>query len=679
LVIASVLPLFALGAYTSISWLQEKQESLRAHALEEAREILASADRDLFAQIELARLLGDAPVLREQPPDLARFHKIATLFAQRSMLWDRVILLDPSGQQVVNTAVPFGTTLPRVVDAASFEETIKHPTRTDVRVTPPGPFSPDGLPGVTFRVPVYQVDALRYVLTIVMKVRAVSRLADDPDLPQTWSPHLIDGRGKIVAAPRTPTLAGEWAAKEALDARSASPSGIFKSGSPADEAVAYVTSHLTDWSVAVAIPGSEYRRPFIEGLSALSTAVLLGLLCSGTMIVLIRRELAEQRIQALRRERVSRMEALGRMTGGVAHDFNNLLMVILGNIELLQRRLSSPPAEKYLQTIHNAAERGSQLTRELLSFSRVEPGQPATFDVSGKLRDLRALLQHSLPENIAIRAELAERPLPVRADPAQFDLAIINIVLNARDAMAAGGALVLRTDFGQFPDRSGRHGVVVSISDTGVGIPKETLPHVFEPFFTTKQLGKGTGLGLSQVYGFAKAAGGLADIESRVGQGTTVRIFLPASEAERAKAKAPAIVPAVCGEHKRVLLVDDDADIRSIMADALSEMGFNVAQAADAAEALLQLQTAGFDILVSDIVMPGGMNGCELVRRARARWPQLAVLLISGYTDSPADAPAAILKKPFVIEDLAARIQELAVLPAKADDAEPRAAAGGRH
>ena len=357
------------------------------------------------------------------------------------------------------------------------------------------------------------------------------------------------------------------------------------------------------------------------------------------------------------------MEALGRMTGGVAHDFNNLLMVIMGNLEMLGRRNQEPRLERYVGAIRKAAERGTLLTRELLTFSRGQGSQSEVVDLNERLVSTLTMIRQSVSGHIHVETDLVPGRHAVRLDPLQFDLALLNIAANARDAMPEGGALRITTRRAPLPDRSGREGIVLAIRDTGSGIPAEALAHVFEPFFTTKDVGKGTGLGLSQVYGFAKAAGGAADIESRTGHGTTVILYLPLAQEEVPEPRmiSDADRPQTRSAPTRVVLVDDNDDVRSVTAAFLEDAGFQGNQANSAHGGLEVLEQGRADILVSDLVMPGGMDGLAFANEARRRWPQLPVILVSGYSTSAARATElgyTLYMKPFDMAELDKGIRE---------------------
>ncbi|CAO3414274.1 ATP-binding protein [Azospirillum endophyticum] len=362
--------------------------------------------------------------------------------------------------------------------------------------------------------------------------------------------------------------------------------------------------------------------------------------------------------EALRQSQ--KMEALGQLTGGVAHDFNNLLTAALANLHLLGRHL---PAEgqRFLTGTRTALERAEKVTRQLLSFSRQDAVNPTVVDLGDSLRGMNDLLERSIQADIALDWDIAPAPMAVAVDPVQLEMAVLNLVLNARDAMPGGGRIRIAAAPGPEP-RTAR----IDVSDNGAGMPPDVMARAFDPFFTTKGVGKGTGLGLSMVYGFARQSGGNAAIDSRPGEGTHVRIDLPLTDA-RPIEPAPIPVAPAAGDRRplRILVVEDNPLVLMATVEGLTEEGFTVETAEDGVTALSLLETdRDFDLVVSDVVMPGGVSGIDLARHIREHWPELRVLLASGYSPESlatmgADT-ASVLAKPFTPDQLAARIRSLA-------------------
>ena len=370
-----------------------------------------------------------------------------------------------------------------------------------------------------------------------------------------------------------------------------------------------------------------------------------------------------------------KMEAIGQLTGGVAHDFNNLLTVIVGNLDMIVRRPGDAGrVERLASSAMGAARRGAEVTQTLLSFSRRQVLRPATVNPNRLLQDFRSLLRRAVDETISVSLELDPGLDPVRLDPGQFESAVLNLTVNARDAMPNGGKLVIRTenlavgpgtaDLPVLQDLPPGDYIRVTVSDSGVGMDAETAARAFEPFFTTKEVGKGTGLGLSQVYGFARQAGGQVILDSVPGRGTSIAIVLPRSSA-RAEAR-PSDTPLPlrhATEGEVVLVVEDEPAVLEMAVESLSELGYRTLVASEASQALDRLRGGErIDILFSDVVMPGGMNGVQLSIEARRLRPGLRVLLASGYTGSalgadgvPADLP--LLTKPYRREDLADKLR----------------------
>ena len=389
--------------------------------------------------------------------------------------------------------------------------------------------------------------------------------------------------------------------------------------------------------------------------------------------------------EAAERERMSealrqaqKMEAIGQLTGGVAHDFNNLLTIILGNLETLQRQLGQGSDRARLERpVENAlrgARRAASLTQSLLAFARRQPLEPKPTDVNRLVLAMSDLLGRTLGEHIQVTTALAGDLWRASADPNQLEAAILNLAVNARDAMPNGGDLVIETanvhlDKSQAPlqpDFVPGNYVVVAVTDSGGGMTREVMSRAFDPFFTTKDVGHATGLGLSQVYGFVKQSGGHVKINSDVGKGTTVKLYLPRTDGAAAEAATgPRSAPATA-HSEIVLVVEDDEDVRAYTTDVLRELGYRVLQAPNGQQGLdLLMREPGVRLLFTDIGLPGGMNGRRLAEEARRRRPELRVLFTTGYAsdalvhDGRLDAGVQLIAKPFTYPALAAKLREV--------------------
>ena len=367
---------------------------------------------------------------------------------------------------------------------------------------------------------------------------------------------------------------------------------------------------------------------------------------------------------------MQRLEAIGQLTSGVAHDFNNLLTVVLGNIGLLEKMKGSVGDAKFEQRLAHmrlATERGAKLTSQLLAFSRRQRLEPKPFDVNEALTNMRDLLQSTLGGGIVIETALQPGIWPALADPTQIELVVLNLAINARDAMQNGGSVTITTANAKVgsPEKpeeplAGDY-VMIAVSDAGTGMTKEVLAKAFEPFFTTKEIGKGSGLGLSQVLGFAKQSGGGMRIETRVGEGTSVKVYLPRAAANSISgAPVKAAGPALNGSRgATILLVDDDSAVRDVTATILEDLGYITLKVGSGGAALDVLDRRNdIDLALIDFAMPG-MSGVEVARQAQLKYRTLPILFVTGYADKAALADVGderIIKKPFVGDELAEKV-----------------------
>ncbi|MGZ8417746.1 MAG: CHASE3 domain-containing protein, partial [Methyloceanibacter sp.] len=443
-----------------------------------------------------------------------------------------------------------------------------------------------------------------------------------------------------------------------------------------------------------------YLLAFLIGLALVSAALLSGFLAMSTLQALrdlIARTKELEAESKLRQEAEStlfqaqKMEAVGQLTGGIAHDFNNLLTIILGNLDTVRRYLADlakngagPELRAKLTQPIDAAVQGAksaaQLTQRLLAFSRRQALEPSRIDANRLVSGMLDMLKRSLGAEISIETVLGAGVWPTFADPHQLENALLNLALNAKDAMPNGGHLTIETantylDQGyvrRFGDVAAGQYVVLCVTDTGTGIPKEILDRVFEPFFTTKPAGQGSGLGLAMVHGFVKQSGGHMRIYSEEGEGTTVKIYLPRLVGAEEVAAAPAGKPAGVSPVPRaqagetILVVEDNEGVRDYAKDVLKELGYAVLEAADANQALEVLARARrVDLLFTDVVLPGGANGRQLANQARSAHPALPVLYTTGYTRNAIvhqgrlDADVELLNKPYTQQDLARKVRDL--------------------
>jgi PAS domain S-box-containing protein len=387
----------------------------------------------------------------------------------------------------------------------------------------------------------------------------------------------------------------------------------------------------------------------------------------------IGRDMSERILLESQLRQAQKMEAVGQLTGGVAHDFNNILTVIIGMTEILSQELAGNQSlAPLVAAVDEAATRGAQLTQRMLAFARKQPLHASNFDLNEVVTRTAAMLTPVLGEDIAVKSVLADGLWGAFADPSQVEDAILNLAVNARDAMPNGGGLVIETSNAVLDENYAAQNVevtageyvAVSITDSGSGMPPEVLERVFEPFFTTKEVGRGTGLGLSMVYGFAKQSRGHVKIYSEVGHGTRVMVYLPRAAAERDEAELAQPIRAHPVGRETVLVVEDDDAVRRVAVKILQGLGYQVREAADGPNALAILQqTDNIDLLFTDLIMPKGMSGQELLTRARALRPEVKALFTSGYSErfikdkGATQEGVALLSKPYRSQSLAEAVR----------------------
>ncbi len=384
-----------------------------------------------------------------------------------------------------------------------------------------------------------------------------------------------------------------------------------------------------------------------------------------------RKQLEEQLRQS------QKMEAVGQLTGGLAHDFNNLLIGISGSLEMLQKRIAQgrfTELQRYIDAAQQSSRRAASLTHRLLAFSRRQTLDPKPVDVHGLIDGMEELIRRTMGPQVDTRV-IGGAPASSLVDSNQLESALLNLCINARDAMPDGGQLTLQTDLVRIDEISGGdielppgEYVCVSVSDTGTGMGPEIIKRAFDPFFTTKPLGAGTGLGLSMVYGFARQSGGQLRIQSELGSGTTLRLYLPRYEGAIDGDSLPAEVPtAACPRvGDTVLVVDDEPTVRMLVTEVLQSLGYNTLEAADGGTAIRTLQSsARIDLLITDVGLPGGMNGRQVADGGRTLRPHLQVLFITGYAENAVfgkghlEPGMLVLTKPFTSDDLVSRIGQL--------------------
>ena len=431
----------------------------------------------------------------------------------------------------------------------------------------------------------------------------------------------------------------------------------------------------------------DMSRHLVFGLPATAALIALVLMAltrtrrEAAAHEMLRAEIARREQTEEKLRQAQKMEAVGRLTGGIAHDFNNLLTAIIGNLDLALRRLDGPDRVRgWLANSRQASERAATLVQRLLAFSRQHPLEVKSVDINRLVQGMSELLHRALGETVTVETVLAGGLWKAAIDPNQLENAIINLAVNARDAMTDGGSLTIETANCHLDDHyieqtgaeiAAGQFVMVAVSDSGAGMSADVMNRAFEPFFTTKPTGVGTGLGLSQVYGFVKQSGGHIRIYSEVGQGTTIKVYFPRLTGQHdipawSARETAAATPESPGGNEVVLVVEDDPQVNKLAVETLEERGYRVLSALDGPTALEMLDDAPkFDLLLTDVVLPNGMNGRQLSEEVLRRRPDVKVLFVTGYTRNAIihhgrlDPDIDLLTKPFTADALARKIRQI--------------------
>ena len=712
LVFTALAPVVVVGSLGVYYIYKEEHERFQQSVMEATRALASVVERELARKEAIVRTLSGSPTITRG--DLKGFHEYARDVAQT----DETVLalIDLTRQQVVNTRRAFGEPLPR--SSITSKREAAGPLATvvsDLYMAPIGRRH-----SFAVEVPVVRDGKLLYHLAMGSFASTLQRLVDAQKLPSGWIGTIIDSQGTIVARSiNAAERVGKPVTQDMMEQLAQRQEGAFWTVSTDGVPVlaSFSRSQLYGWGFIIGVPSTQITSPaqaaglFAGGslmvmLLALYAATRVGRKIADPVHALATASEALGRGEAVRHEptglveadlalkaleassdklrasndvlnakvaealagaekaqraiiQSQRLEAIGQLTGGVAHDFNNLLMVVSSNAHLLGVRHGVHHTEE-LTRIHRAVTSGSKLTRQLLAFARRQPLSSEVVDVSQLLRDTVDLVAPTLFKNVQLELDAAQEGLYVRVDSSELELALINLAMNARDAMPAGGTLRLSARAGA-DDTT----VLVQVEDSGIGMPPEVLRRAFEPFFTTKPVGHGTGLGLSQVYGCVTQVGGTVEIDSEVGHGTVITLTLPRSSDPLDVPSVAGALPLLTDESGEVLIVEDNPDVAVATSDILEHAGFTVTRVESADRALDILATRPWAALLSDIRMPGSVDGLGLARWVTARMPDLPVVLMTGYSDDHAEAMRLglhVLAKPFAPDEL---VRELASAAAR--------------
>ena len=663
LALAALLPIVGLSVMLGAAWLQQRQAAMEQDAANRVAHLTQRLEGDLAAQVASLQMLAAALPVDAGGFDRAAFFAMAERARTHQPLWKTLVLSDPEGNRLADAPEQVAGAPGKVVDLESHARAVA----TGAPVVGTVLRGPRNRAAFAVRVPVVRDGRLRYLLSAVVDPRHLKEILLANGLPSDWIGVVVDGSGHIVARTRgDEALVGTMASARVLQVRREEPEGFYDSVGLDGFPLRSVYRKLPDvgWSIHFGLPREIFAAPLRQAALLMAGGGLLCVALAGLFAWLFVRELRIRRRQDIAYEAARRLEAMGQMTRGVAHDFNNLLQAMAACLTLVERKASAAGLAPVLQAGHQAVDRGAKLTRQLLAFARRQPLEPKPIAIRDQLLAMSELMARTLRPDIRLEVDIAPDLWTVEVDQTQFEVTILNILANARDAMPEPGVLTIRArntnrSAGVDPGELTGAYVALSVEDTGAGMSPDTVARAFEPFFTTKQANGGTGLGLSQAYGFARQSHGTILIDSRQGLGTTVTILLPRSDKVPAAGRGDLrrSLNAVGG---RILLVEDDPVVGSMLSAILGDLGYSLRRATSGDEALRMLEAGDeADLVLSDIVMPGELSGVGLLRIVRQRWPLLPVVLMTGYSEELVPKEVArLLPKPFAVADLVAALEE---------------------
>lgn len=649
IVAAALLPLLLFVIFQVGYSAREQRRSIESRALARSEAVILAADARVGRLTAAIDALATAR--STQANDMVEFRSRAKELASLSGDWQGVQLTDPaSGKAVASVGVT-----PSSIQRAE-----------GVSIGPRATFTGFALGGgcycLLFERPTVPAAGRPLLLRTFIDARPFQQL-----MPSTHSEYpvsaIVDPKGRFIARTLHPEeRLGKFGSASLVNAVSGGKrQGVYRGVTleGLESYTGFTRSDLTGWSAHVAL-GSQYvDNPARRYLASLGFAALVSLLLAALLILFAIRQLAEGRRMNERMEQAQKLEALGQLTGGIAHDFNNLLTPIVGALDMLSKRKElDERARRIAQGGLSSANRAAKLTGQLLAFSRRQKLMLQPLDLAALLSEIEPLLVQSAGD-ASLELQIDCDICWVDIDPTQLELALLNLVLNARDASATGGRIELRLERSV---HRGKQCCTLTVSDNGAGMTEEVRRRAFEPFFTTKGSGKGTGLGLAQVFALAQQSHGSVSIDSAPGEGARVSLILPQREPPPEALQAGAASDATWRE-LRILVAEDEPEVRATIVAALEDDGHEVVGAESGAAAMAALAGGPFDLLVADYAMPG-MSGAELIAEARGQYPDLRFLLVTGYLDSAAVEGAApgtpILAKPFEPDALRRKVQEVA-------------------
>lgn len=665
--VAATLPTLVFAAIGGFYFLRAQRQQVESATLTVTSNVVTLSDASMQGHIDALNVLSTSVYFENL--EWEEFHGRVQRVRAGDPAWVSIRLIDlDSGEQIFDTEQPFGSAghieIPDDERRVLIES--RHPVVGRVARLP--------TPALFIYVPVLREDQVRFVLVGAVRTQKIQDILL-AQVPKNSIAAVVDRQGNFVARTRDyETRVATPATSYVRDAMLTGTDGFYrgKTYEGFENYTAFRTSAWSGLSAHVAIASTLIDTPTSWSFVVVGIATLASLALAGLLALLVLRDMSERRRAEDTLRQSQKMEAVGQLTGGIAHDFNNLLTAVIGNLDMIRSRTGDN--ERLVRLVDNALEaarRGAKLTSQLLAFSRSQRLHLEAVDLERLVGGMNALMTQSAGPDITVRIDVADDARYVTTDPNQLELALLNLTVNARDAMPRGGLLTVSTHSSShlhMRDLPRRRYVELRVTDTGEGMSEEILARATEPFFTTKEVGQGTGLGLSQVYGIVRESGGSLQIESELGKGTTIHMLLPAVDGSAVAASAvPAAALDAPAAHTNaaqtsILVVDDDRQVRRFVAGALRNLKYNVVDVDNGAGALEHLDRQRFDVLLVDFAMPG-MNGTQVAHAARALQSDLRILIVSGYADSAAIEEALgatpTLRKPFDAAELAAAVRQV--------------------
>jgi signal transduction histidine kinase/CheY-like chemotaxis protein len=660
--VAAMLPTIVFAAVSVFYLLRAERERVTNSTIAQSKFVMTLVDT------QLQRHLGAVDVLSSsiyfETKNWGEFHWRVQRLLAANPLWESIVLIDTEQrEEIFDLRKPFGAPAP--LDPVH-ERSLRRVLAAGSALV--GDVESHEHPVIWLYVPARVGGRITHVIAVSLKSSVFQNTLVAYAAPDAIGA-IVDRNGDFVARTidyqeRVGTPATQYVREAIRDGKGGLYSGTTYEG--LKNYTAYFVSPSSGWSTHLAVASGSIDTPTRLSFVAAGIAALGGLVLGGFLVVLVLRDIAERRRAEEMLRQSQKMEAIGQLTGGIAHDFNNLLTAVIGNLDMIRTRVTgNDRLQRMADNALEAARKGAKLSSQLLAFSRSQRMTVGPVDLAQLLGGMSGLLTQSVGPSVRVDVRVDEDARFVVSDANQLELALLNLAVNARDAMPEGGTLMITARHVEDPERRLPH-VELAVTDTGTGMTEEVRTRAIEPFYTTKPTGQGTGLGLSQVYAVARESAGTLTIDSEPGRGTTVRMLLPvgAPPLVRTETDAP-LPPTVPGaqvrEQTRVLVVDDDRLVRRFMAESLRSLRYHVTEAESGAQALATMERERFDLLVVDFAMPG-MNGAEAARAAQERQPGIRVLMVSGYADSAA-VEAALgsarqLRKPFDLAELGAAVAD---------------------